>query len=110
MIVFLSHKMSGLTDEEVYKIRNRAKKFIESKFPNEKIEYIENYVYDDAPEDATNLWYLGRSIQEMRKADTIFFCDDYRDSRGCCIELTICMTYSLDILNSRIGNIPKEFE
>ena len=108
MIIFLSHKMSGLTDEVVYEIRDNAKAYIESKVKdllkeNEEVTYIENYVYEDAPAGAHNLWYLGRSIQKMAEADYIYFCDDYTLSRGCTIEHKIVELYELKVLNDIIG-------
>ena len=104
MVIFLSHKMSGLTDEEVYKIRNRAKEYIESKINDSDIQYIENYIYEDAPKDAPRLWYLGKSIQKMADADYIYFCDDWTKSNGCIIEHYVVKQYELKVLNDIIGD------
>lgn len=109
MVVFLSHKMSSVSEEVVLDIRTRAMSFIREKLPEiNDIEFIENYIYDDAPEDATNLWYLGRSIQEMGKADLIFFCHDPREARGCKVECLISDLYDLPILNHIIGDLPEK--
>lgn len=107
MVVFLSQKMSGLSDEEVFKVRKAAEEFIKSKLPDEDIEIIDNYVYPEAPENAHNLWYLGRSIQRMAEADTIFFTSTYENSRGGLIEKHITELYDLNVLNERIGNMPE---
>lgn len=38
------------------------------------------------PEDAGRLWYLGRSIQNMDKADYIVFHNHWRSAKGCWVE------------------------
>lgn len=107
MKVFLCEKMSGMSDDYVYGVRAEAEKFIKSKLPNEEIEIVQNYVYPEAPENAPNLWYLGRSIQELAYADAIFFCNDFHDSRGGKIEEQISRVYDLRILNKEIGDMPR---
>ena len=75
MKVFLSHKMSGLSEEEVMKIRKDAIDYLTDKYGN--IEVIDNYHHDDAPENAGRLWHLGKSISQMEEADAIFFCNGF---------------------------------
>jgi hypothetical protein len=94
MKVFLSHKMSGLSEEEVMKIRKECKEYLESKFG--EIEIIDNYTHEDAPENAGRLWHLGRSIQQMEEADAIYFHPGTcRISEGCRIEYEIYKEYDL---------------
>lgn len=114
--IMLSHKMSGMSDEYCYAVRDAAKKHIENNLngivdtniTETEIEYIENYIYPEAPENAPNLWYLGRSIQELGKCDFVFFCNDYQFSRGGVVEYIIAHLYSIPILNHVIGNMPEE--
>lgn len=97
MKVFLSHKMSGLTDEKVYEIRKKAEEYLTSRYGN--IDIIDNFHHDNAPSDAGRIWHLGESIKMMEKADGVYFCPGWMDAKGCQIEYEICKTYGLKILN-----------
>ena len=94
MEIFLSHPMSGLSEKEVKKIRTDAIKELYNKFGYE-FTIIENYYHKDAPENATSLWHLGRSIQQMEKADYVYFCGDWKKSKGCLIEEYIVRVYKI---------------
>jgi hypothetical protein len=96
MKVFLSHKMTGLSDEEVEIIRNDAIDYLTEKYG--KIEVIDNYHHDDAPENAGRLWHLGKSISQMSEADVIYFCPGWNTANGCIIEMIICKLYNLIII------------
>lgn len=100
MKVFLSHKMTGLTEEEVMKIRNEALEYLQETYG--EIELIDNYHHKDVPENAGRLWHLGTSIRMMEEADAIYFCDGWEDAKGCCIEYEICKTYGIKILPRQI--------
>lgn len=100
MKVFISHNMSGLTDDKVKEIRGKAKKQIESYFGySTDVEIIDNYTHSDAPENASRLWHLGKSIQQMAEADVVYFIPDNSDSQGCKVEKLICELYGIHILN-----------
>lgn len=102
MLIFLSHKMNGLTDDEVKAIRDEAKCLIESKIGSvvDKIDYIDNYNHDNVPDDAGRLWHLGKSIQQLEKADAIYFCgNDWYFAKGCIVEHEIANLYNIPILN-----------
>lgn len=96
MKVFLSHKMSGLSEEEVMQIREKAIKYLSDKYGN--IDIIDNYHHYDAPEDAGRIWHLGKSISQMDAADAIYFCDGWETANGCIIERNICKLYNLTII------------
>lgn len=95
--IFLSHKMNGLTDDEVFRIRRRAEKYLRSRYGN--VTIIDNFHHDNAPTDAGRLWHLGESIKMMEEADGVYFCPGWMDAKGCQIEYEICKTYGLRILN-----------
>lgn len=97
MKVFLSHKMNGLTDEEVYKIRKKAKKYLTSRYGS--IDIVDNFNHPNAPTDAGRLWHLAESIKLMEEVDGIYFCPGWMDAKGCQIEYEICKIYGLRILN-----------
>ena len=96
MKVFLSHKMNGLTEKEVMKIRKEALNYLQSKYG--EIELIDNYNHINVPTDAGRLWHLGASIQLMEKADAIYFCPGWSSANGCVIEHHICYMYKLNII------------
>lgn len=98
--VFLSHPMTGLSDEEVMNIREKAKRELMVRFGN--IEIIDNYHHKDAPQNAGRIWHLGRSIQQLEEADAVYFCK--RDagspiSCGARVERLVCKLYGLTVLN-----------
>lgn len=101
MKVFLSHKMTGLTEEEVMKIRNEALEYLQETYG--EIELIDNYHHKDVPENAGRLWHLGTSIRMMEEADAVYFCDGWEEAKGCCIEYEICKMYNNKILSRNGG-------
>ena len=96
MKVFLSHPMNGLTEEQIMSIRHSALLYLSSVYG--RIELIDNYHHREAPTNAGRLWHLGRSIQLMEEADAIYFCGDWENARGCCIEERVARYYGLKVL------------
>lgn len=96
MKVFLSHKMTGLAEDEVKQIREDALQYLQNQYG--KIELIDNYHHDNAPSDAGRLWHLGASIQLMEEADAVYFCKGWFGANGCAVEHLICRLYNLTIL------------
>lgn len=96
MKVFLSHKMNGLTEDEVMKIRQDALCYLKSRYGD--IDLIDNYHHENVPEDARRLWHLGTSIKMMEQADAIYFCDGWETAKGCLIEKHICDSYGLNVI------------
>lgn len=91
--VFFSQPMNGLTDEEIavertYMISEFRDFLINELGFNDDVVICDvnsNYV-DPGPEDAGRLWYLGRSIQNMDKADYIVFHNNWKSASGCWVE------------------------
>ena len=98
MKVFISQPMHGLSKEEVMKTRNEAKKYLEGIFG--EVEILQTYEYDDAPENAGRLWYLGRSIQKLGEADAIYFTKGYDKAKGCIIENIIAKLYNIHVISN----------
>ena len=105
MKVFLSHKMTGLTEEEVMNIRNNAIEYLTSKYG--EIEVIDNYHHENVPDNAGRLWHLGTSIRQMEEVDAIYFCDNCFNAHGCKVEFYIATIYNLRILNKEDGSYTK---
>lgn len=98
--VFFSQPMHGLTDEEIIFERNLMKQefinFLCSELGfDSDVEIIDvNYIFNDpGHEDAGRLWYLGRSIQTMDKADYIVFHKNWTSANGCWVEHTAAEMY-----------------
>ena len=70
--LFISQPMRDKTNEEIETERNRV---IEAarEFVGEEIEVIDSF-FKDAPHDAKPLWFLGKSLELLSKADVAFFC------------------------------------
>lgn len=100
--LFISQPMHGIDDDVVLKKREdaiaNAKKFIKSNTGEDEVEVLETFIYEDAPEDAGRLWYLGRSIQMLGRADYIYFVDGYENANGCIAEEFIAMQYGIKII------------
>lgn len=91
--VFFSQPMHGLTDEEIAVERT----YMISEFRDfliDELGFNDDVVICDVnggyvkpgPEDAGRLWYLGRSIQNMDKADYIVFHKNWTSANGCWVE------------------------
>lgn len=106
MKIFISHPMSNKTDEEVYKIREKAIKKV-SELKNIScldITVLDNYHhcidipdFDQYSDDQKRVYFLARSIQLMscKDLDLIVFSDDYLSAKGCLVEHLICELYNL---------------
>lgn len=91
--VFFSQPMHGKTDEGIIFERtlmmDEFRNFLCSELGfDSDVEIIDvnNLFNEPGPEDAGRLWYLGRSIQNMDKADYIVFHNHWRSAKGCWVE------------------------
>ena len=97
--LFISQPMRGLIDEEIIKareeIRVRAEKII-----GEPVELIDSFLADYPGEINKHVpvWYLGKSIQLLSKADIAYFGGDWRNARGCKIEHEVADKYGIKII------------
>ena len=87
--LFISQPMSGLTHEEIMKVRNEATQYIESKYPDDNIIVLPSYQIVEQNVtynafSAVNL--LGSAISMMGCANIVYFVPGWRDSKGCQIE------------------------
>lgn len=104
--LFISQPMNGIDDDVVLKKREEAitnaKRFIKNNTgEDDEVEVLETFIYEDAPEDAGRLWYLGRSIQMLGKADYIYFVEGYENANGCVAEEFIAKQYGINCIYER---------
>ena len=91
----ISQPMANRTEEDV---RQERKAIIE-KFNNMHIDVIDTIFTDEVPIDYNaGVYYLGKSIKEMSKADALFMCDGWKEARGCRIERQVAQEYGIKIL------------
>lgn len=99
----ISQPMAGLTDEEILATRDRAIEFLEV----EGFEIVNTYFDDEwysreamAERGVVQipLCFLAKSIENMSKCHTAYFCDGWQNARGCKIEHAIASAYGLEVL------------
>lgn len=97
----ISMPMNGLSDEEV------ARKYLDVKEYLESLGYsVVNTLFDDVSEDElaavgianTPVWYLAKSLNQMSRCDTVYFCKGWRAARGCKIEHEVAKQYGITML------------
>ena len=86
--LFISQPMSGLTNEEIMNVRQKATKFISDKYPDYTISVLPSYkAQADNTYNATSaVNLLGNAISLMARANVIYFVPGWQKSRGCQIE------------------------
>ena len=94
MKIFISQPMNGKTTEQ---IKNERQAMVEY-FEGMEHEVIDSIYYDTEKEQPTNvpLWYLGKSLQDMSKADAVVFMHGWENARGCLAENHCAKTYGIE--------------
>lgn len=93
--VFISQPMKDKTNEQIEAERNEIKKKLEERY-GDNFEVIDSF-FKDAPHDANPLWYLGKSLQLLSKADVCVFAKQWYVGRGCVMEHRACEEYHIAI-------------
>lgn len=93
--------MNGLTNDEIKEKRQEIINDCCNLFPNENINIIDSFM-EDAPHDASPVWFLGKSIEFLSTADVAYFALGWEKARGCIIEHKICSLYHIPIVDERI--------
>ena len=94
--VFISQPMIDKTDEQILNERKRAISIIKKKFGKD-VEILDSFV-KGAPHESTPVWFLGKSIEVLSKANIAYFVDDWKNYRGCKIENTVAHEYGIDTI------------
>lgn len=94
--LFISQPMKGKTNEEILKERKEAISLVKLAI-NEDVEVIDSF-FQNAPHDAKPLWFLGKSLELLSTADVAYFCDDWSNYRGCCMEHNACLHYDIKVI------------
>ena len=94
--LFISQPMRGKTNEEILAAREKAIKSAERHL-GESCEVIDSF-FQDAPVDASPLWFLGKSLELLSTADVAYFAKGWEEARGCRIENTCAIEYGIDVI------------
>lgn len=99
-IAMISQTMAGKIEQEILQTREKAVAALSKK----GYEVLNTYFNDseqDLKEKGFNnvpLYYLAKSLEEMSKCDTVYFCKGWENARGCKIEHETAKAYGLDIV------------
>lgn len=96
--LFISQPMKDKTNEEIKEERNKIVEKVTERFGEvEVIEVIDSF-FENAPYDATQLWFLGKSLELLSTADCAYFAEGWKGYRGCKIEHEAAVQYGIDIV------------
>lgn len=62
-----------------------------------KVEILDSF-FKDAPHESTPVWFLGKSLEVLSKANLAYFIGDWKNYRGCKIENTVAHEYGIDTI------------
>lgn len=94
--LFISQPMKGKTDEEILKERERAIASSQKQL-GEPVEVIDSF-FQSAPVDARPLWFLGKSLELLSRADIAYFAKGWEEARGCKIENQCAIEYGITVI------------
>lgn len=92
--LFISQPMRGKSNDEIIAEREKAVKAAAEKL-GEPVEVIDSF-FKDAPATAAPLWFLGKSLEALARADIIYFCPGWDTARGCKIEHQCAVEYGIE--------------
>ena len=97
MRIFLSLGMRGRNENFVLEEIAMATHYAKSMYAESatECEVINAYNQEEAPEDASPTYYLGKSIQIIGTCDQVWFINDWKDYRGCLVEYEVCKIYGI---------------
>ena len=93
--LFISQPMNGKTDQEILETREKAIASVKEMIgADEDVEVIDSF-FQNAPVDASPLWYLGKSLELLSVADIAYFAKGWDKARGCKIEHICAIEYGI---------------
>lgn len=93
MKVFISQPMRGKSNEEILLERKQMIEKV-NEVATEKPEVIDSF-FENAPAEASPLWFLGKSLELLSTADVAVFAKGWEEARGCRIEHECCVQYCI---------------
>lgn len=106
--IMISQPMSGKTEKEIMKVRNKAMKYakdngydvVDNMFNGDFLQAFKDFDKTQLVEMIKNkaVWFLGLSINRMGFADIVYMCKGWENARGCKIEHEVAKQYGLEII------------
>lgn len=98
--IFVSMPMDRIKGKDDWEdaIRELEEKVFRGRY-GKRFEVIDSY-FSETRRDLKRepLMYLGKSIEAMANADCVYFCGDWKYTRGCVIEHEIARRYGINII------------
>ena len=103
MKAMLSQPMAGKTNEEIIATRERAIKALEeSGYEVVNTLFTDEWYSTESMKERgvvqIPLCFLAKSLENMSKCDAVYFCEGWKNARGCRIEHEVAVEYGLDII------------
>ena len=103
MKAMLSQPMAGKTDEEIIAARKRAIKILEERgYEVVNTLFTDEWYSNESMKERgvvqIPLCFLAKSLENMSKCDAVYFCEGWKNARGCRIEHEVAVEYGLDII------------
>lgn len=90
MLIFISQPMKGKTNEQIKQEREELIQELEK----QGHEVIDSVISDKVPENCDEaMYFLGKSIELMSKADGVVFMEGWEAARGCRVEYDVASNY-----------------
>ena len=103
--VFISQPMKGLTNRQIRIQRESAKDAINDMYSGEDIIFVNDLPkameYDGIVRFVNPLKQLGKSIKKLSDADIAYFCEGWKNARGCRIEHECATEYKIEIIEEK---------
>lgn len=97
--IFVSQPMRGKSDDEIFRTMFDTFVKIKTKFDGLATPRLIDQTHVATSEKGkTRLYFLGRSIQDLAKADLVIFTDGWDRAPGCRIENEVCCRYGIPMM------------
>lgn len=100
----ISQPMAGKTDEEIKKQKTAAEEVLSAKGYK-----VINTLFEEDWTEKENLGkdgviqvpvkFLAKSIEKMSLCHAVYFCEGWKDARGCRIEHFVAESYGLEVIH-----------
>ena len=101
--IFVAGPIGWLETEEIQKARDEALRVAKERIRNEMGEEAEIEVLDSTFGAAEGkhpaVYFIGRAIQEMSKADIVLFPKGWEDFKTCRFEFKVAFRYRLKVMD-----------
>lgn len=98
--IFISQPMRGKSAEDILAERERAIAKVRKHYPKQKVEIIDSYFANELPPKDSNkaLYFLGKALEMLARADVAYFAPGWAECRGCKIEHEAAVNYGIEVV------------